>query len=36
MIFAEEKMRHGDRELQTDSSSGTYNGAKTRNESACS
>ena len=25
MILAEEKMRHHDRELQTDSSSGTYN-----------
>ena len=25
MILAEEKMRHGDRELQTDPSSGTYN-----------
>ena len=25
MIFAEEKMRHHDRELQTDSSTGTYN-----------
>ena len=25
MILAEEKMRHRDRELQTDSSAGTYN-----------